>query len=323
MAIHTRTPRFYALLSIGTAIMTIALKMGAYLLTGSVGLFSDAAESIVNLLAALIAFWALTLAARPADEEHTFGHSKAEYFASGLEGALVIIAAASIAIAAWQRLQHPQPLESVGIGLVIAVLAAALNGGIAIILLRAGRRLRSVTLEADARHLLTDVWTTGGVVVAVLLVQWTGWLILDPLIGFAVAINIVWIGIRLLRETGYALLDSALPMEEQHIIGRILQPYAEQGILFHALRTRRSGPRRFVSLHVLVPGEWTVQQGHDVCEAIELAISHALTDSHVMTHLEPLEDPSAFADQGLDRGSSSGRIAQNKEARAEQLKLNK
>ncbi len=318
---HSGTPRSYALLSIAAAIATIGLKAGAYLLTGSVGLFSDAAESLVNLLAALIALWALTLAARPPDEEHSFGHSKAEYFASGLEGALVILAAASIAVAAWQRLQHPQPLESVGVGLGIAVIAATLNGGVGWTLLRAGRRLRSVTLEADARHLLTDVWTTGGVVVAVLLVEWTGWLILDPLIGFAVAINIVWIGLRLLRETGYGLLDRALPMEEQQIIGKILEPYAQQGVLFHALRTRQSGPRRFVSLHVLVPGEWTVQQGHDVCEAIELAISQALPESNVLTHLEPLEDPSAFADQGLDRETNKARASATVEAADDSLSL--
>jgi cation diffusion facilitator family transporter len=298
-----QTPRTYAVLSIVAATLTIALKFGAYLLTGSIGLFSDAAESLVNLIAALIALWALTLAARPPDEEHTFGHSKAEYFASGLEGALILLAAVSIASTAWQRLQTPQPLDNVGIGLIVTLAAAALNGFVALILRRAGRRLRSITLEADAQHLLTDVWTSAGVVVGIVLVQQTGWLILDPLIALAVAVNIVWTGVRLLRETGYGLLDSALPGVDQQIIANILARYEPQGILFHALRTRQAGPRRFVSLHVLVPGDWSVQQGHDLCEEIELAIGQALPETHVTTHLEPLEDPSAWEDQGLDRSA--------------------
>jgi cation diffusion facilitator family transporter len=295
------SPQSYAVLSIVGAILTIILKFGAYLLTDSVGLFSDAAESLVNLIAAIVALWALTLAARPPDDEHTFGHSKAEYFASGLEGALVLLAAVSIAYTAWERLQQPQPLDSIGLGLTVAVIAAALNGGIAVILLRASRRFRSITLEAESRHLLTDVWTTAGVVLGLLLVQWTGWLFLDPLIGFVVAINIVWIGIRLLRETGYGLLDSALPSDEQKMINDILDQYQARGILFHAIRTRQAGPRRFVSLHVLVPGIWTVQQGHDLCVEIELKIGRALPETNVLTHLEPLEDPSAWADLGLDR----------------------
>ncbi len=293
--------RFYALLSIATAVGTIGLKVVAYRLTGSIGLFSDAAESLVNLVAALIAFWALGLAARPPDDEHMYGHSKAEYFASGLEGALVLFAAGSITVTAWRRLQHPQPLEAVDLGLVVAVISAVLNGAVALILMRAGARLRSVTLVADARHLLTDVWTTGGVVLGVLVVDWTGWLILDPLIAFVVALNIVWTGVRLLRETGYALLDSALPATDHRVINSILAEYHARGVLFHAVRTRQAGPRRFVSLHVLVPGDWTVQHGHDLCEAIELAISRELADTTVTTHLEPLEDPSAWDDQGLDR----------------------
>lgn len=301
MGFDRRSRRWYAVISIIGAIATILLKVIAYYLTGSVSLFSDAAESVVNLLAALVALWALTLAERPPDEEHAYGHTKAEYFSSGVEGALILLAAASIGITAWDRLRAPQPLENTGIGLVVSFLAAAVNGGIALLLLRASQRLRSITLRADAVHLLTDVWTTGGVILGVLLVQWTGWLILDPIIALVVALNIVWTGIRLLRETGYGLLDSALPAEDQRIITSILTHYERNGIMFHALRTRLSGLRRFVSLHVLVPGSWTVQQGHDLCEEIELAISYALPDTTVMTHLEPLEDPSAWEDQGLDR----------------------
>lgn len=297
----TRSARSYAALSIGAAILTIALKFWAYFLTNSVGLFSDAAESVVNLIAALVALWALTLAARPPDEEHAFGHSKAEYFSSGLEGALILVAAGSIGVAAWGRLMHPQPIEQVGLGLGLTLVATAVNGGVALILLRAGRRLRSITLRADAHHLLTDVWTSGGVVLGILLVQLTGWLVLDPAIALIVAVNIVWAGFRLLRETGYGLLDTALPADEQKIIAAVLARYKEDGILFHALRTRVAGARRFVSLHVLVPGEWSVKLGHDLCEEIELAISRALPSTNVITHLEPLEDPVSWDDQDLDR----------------------
>lgn len=296
-----RSARPYAALSIGAAVLTIGLKFGAYFLTNSVGLFSDAAESVVNLLAALVALWALALAARPPDAEHTFGHSKAEYFSSGLEGALILVAAASIGTTAWSRLFHPQPLEQLGLGLGLTLVATAVNGGVALILLRAGRRLRSIALRADAHHLLTDVWTSGGVVLGVMLVQLTGWLVLDPMIALIVAANIVWAGIRLLRETGSGLLDTALPAGDQQIIAAVLAPYKEKGILFHALRTRVAGARRFVNLHVLVPGEWTVQRGHNLCEEIESAISRALPGTNVFTHLEPLEDPVSWHDQDLDR----------------------
>lgn len=297
--------RSYALLSIAAALVTMALKFGAYLLTGSVGLFSDAAESLVNLVAALVAFAALTYAARPPDEEHAYGHTKAEYFSSGLEGALILFAAAAIAYTAIPRLLHPQPLEQVGLGLALATIGAAINGGVALVLLRAGRRMRSVTLEADARHLLTDVWTTVGVLVAVVLVALTGWRILDPLIALVVAANIVWTGLRLLRETGYGLLDTALPPEDVRHIREVLARYHTQGIEYHALRTRRSGARRFVSLHVLVPGSWTVQRGHDLCEEIEATLRRALPETTIFTHLEPSEDPRAFDDQGLDRAASA------------------
>lgn len=293
--------RDYAVLSIGAALVTISLKFGAYLLTDSVGLLSDALESLVNLVAAIVALWALTFATKPPDIKHTFGHSKAEYFSSALEGALIIVAAVSIAVTAWSRLFAPQPLEQVGLGLGITIAATAINGGVALILLRAGRRLRSITLRADAHHLLTDVWTSVGVVLGILLVKVTGWLVLDPVIALVVAANIVWTGVRLLQETGSGLLDAALPVEEQEAISLLLGEYTNQGIQFHAIRTRAAGSRRFISFHVLVPGEWTVQRGHDLCEEIELAISNALPGAHITTHLEPLEDPLSWADQELDR----------------------
>ena len=293
--------RPYAILSIAAAILTIALKMGAYWLTSSVGLLSDALESIVNLVAALFAFWALSLAAKPPDDEHPFGHTKAEYFSSGLESALIMVAAVSIGVAAWQHLLNPQPLEQIGLGLVLSLVATAINGGVAWVLLKAGQRLQSVALRADAHHLLTDVWISFGVVLGLLLVKLTGWLILDPLIALAVAANIIWAGFRLLRETGSGLLDRSLPLEKQQQIKTILATYEPQGIQFHALRTRVAASQQFVTFHVLVPGSWTVQQGHQLCEEIELAIAQALANTHVMTHLEPLEDPRSWQDQDLHR----------------------
>jgi len=271
--------RSYTVLSIAAALLTIALKLGAYFLTNSVGLLSDAAESVINLIAAVMAFWALTYAALPPDDEHPYGHTKAEYFSSGLEGTLIIFAAATIAYAAWDRLLHPQPLEQLGLGLGLSILASAINGAVAYVLLGAGKRLGSVALKADGHHLLTDVWTSGGVLVALVLVSLTGWLILDPLIAFAVAINITWTGSKLLLETLSALLDRALPAVELDLINQILAPYTTQGVAFHALRTRLAGTRRFISFHLLVPGAWTVQQGHDLSEEIEMALAQALPNT--------------------------------------------
>jgi cation diffusion facilitator family transporter len=298
--------RAYAFLSVGAALATIALKTGAYLITGSVGLLSDAVESLINLAAALVAIWALTLASRPPDAEHAYGHAKAEYFASALEGLLILIAAVGIGVAAWQRLLHLRPLEQLWLGLSISLVAAAVNGAVALILLRAGRRLRSITLVADAHHLLTDVWTSAGVVVGVVLVQLTGWLVLDPLIALLVAANIVWTGARLLRDTANGVLDTALPPADQARIAAVLAPYKDAGIVFHALRTRTAGQRRFVSLHILVPGGWTIQHGHALAEQIERAIIAALPKTTVFTHLEPLEDPVSWEDQSLDRSIAQG-----------------
>ncbi|HEX2183497.1 MAG TPA: cation diffusion facilitator family transporter [Rubrobacteraceae bacterium] len=293
--------RRYAVLSIVAAVITIGLKLWAYLLTGSVGLFSDAAESVVNLVAAIAALWALIYAARPPDEEHAFGHNKAEYFSSGLESALILIAAIWIGLAAWDRLIDPQPLQNVGLGLGITVLASAINGGAALVILRAGRRLRSITLQADAHHLLTDVWTSLGVVAGIVTVQLTGWLVLDPLIALLVTANILWTGVRLLRDTAQGLLDRALPPGDREAITKVLARYEKRGIRFHALRTRASGPRRFISMHVLVPGEWTVQKGHDLSEQIERELAAVLPQSTFFIHIEPSEDPASFADQSLDR----------------------
>jgi cation diffusion facilitator family transporter len=300
-SVSPRSPRFYAVLSIAAALLTITLKVVAWRLTGSVGLLSDAAESVVNLVAALIALWALTVAARPPDESHAFGYTKAEYFASGAEGFLILAAAFGIAVAAWSRWQHPLPIADAWVGIGVSVAASFVNGAVAAALFRAGNRLRSITLRADAHHLLTDVWTSAGVIVGIALVALTGWLRLDPLIAFAVAVNIVWTGWKLVRETGLGLLDRSLPDEERRAITGALIPFQEQGILFHAIRTRVAGPRHFVSMHVLAPGDWTVQRGHDLCEAVEAAVRQALPPATVFTHLEPREDPVSWEDRGLDR----------------------
>jgi cation diffusion facilitator family transporter len=298
-SVNPPSARSYAVLSIVAALLTIALKFGAYILTDSVGLLSDAIESIVNLVAASAAFWALSYAAKPPDAEHTFGHSKAEYFSSALEGVLILVAAVSIAVTAVDRLMHPQPLEQVGMGLGLSLVATALNGGVAWILLQASRRFRSITLRADAHHLLTDVWTSIGVIVGIGLVVVTHWIVLDSLVALLVAANIVWTGVRLLRETSSGLLDSAIPAEDQGAIAHILSEYQPQGVKFHALRTRVAGSRHFVSFHVLVPGAWTVQRGHDLCEMIEQAIASALPGTDVTTHLEPVEDPVSWDDEML------------------------
>lgn len=303
--VKVHSKRFYIMLSVVAALATMTVKFLGYFLTGSVGLFSDAAESVVNLAAALVALWAITLAARPADEEHTYGHSKAEYFSSGLEGALIFVAALIIAVEAIPRLMHPQPLEQVGLGLAFSVTGAVINRMLAWFMLRAGKQQRSVALQADARHLFTDVWTTVGVLVGVAFVAITGWYILDPIIALLVTVNIIWTGTRLLHATGLGLLDTTLTKEDREHVEMILNRYRGQGIAFHALRSRQAGSRRFVSFHVLVPGTWTVLKGHRLCEAIELTIRDALPETTVFTHLEPLEDPLSFADQTLDRVSGA------------------
>ncbi len=293
----------YAGLSILAAVATIALKMTAYVLTDSVGLLSDAMESLVNLAAALMALWVLVVAARPADDSHHYGHSKAEYFSSGVEGALILVAASAIAVTAIDRLLHPQPLQQVGVGLIISVLAALINGAVAWVLLRAGRQFDSVTLRADGHHLMTDVWTSAGVVLGVGLVGLTGWQILDPLIALAVAANILWVGGRLFYGAVEGLMDASLPADEARQVLSILEKFREQHpeIGFHALRTRRAAARRFVSVHVLVPGHWSVKQGHDIAHGIECEIQERIAGSSVITHLEPIDDPISYEDVDIDR----------------------
>jgi cation diffusion facilitator family transporter len=247
----------------------------------------------------------LTVAARPPDEMHAYGYSKAEYFSSGLEGALILLAAAGIVWTAIPRLLTPQPLEHIGIGLAISVVASAVNLGVARVLLNAGKEYRSITLEADAHHLMTDVWTSAGVVLGVGTVAATGWLRLDPIIALVVAVNILRTGWQLLSRSVKGLMDATLPRAELEAIKQVLNQYESQGIQHHALRTRQAGTRAFVSLHVLVPRDWTVQRGHDLLEQLERDIRAAVPGAQLFTHLEPQGDPAAWEDVALDRKDSA------------------
>jgi cation diffusion facilitator family transporter len=291
----------YAWLSIATAVATIGLKSLAYWLTGSIGLLSDAVESLVNLVGAITALTMLTVAARPPDEDHPHGYSKAEYFSSGIEGTLIFIAAISIAVAAIERFIHPQPIEQTSIGIVISLVASVINLVVARILLRVGKAANSITLEADGHHLMTDVWTSVVVIGGIGIVASTGWQALDPLLAIAVAINILWTGFQLMRRSILGLLDSALPLGEREVVLEIFERYKQRGIDYHALRTRQAGVRRFVTAHVLVPGNWSVQRGHQLLEEIEQEIRNALSDVSVLIHLEPVEDPVSWEDIELDR----------------------
>jgi cation diffusion facilitator family transporter len=301
--VHDEQPQLtrFARISIAAAAVTIALKFGAFIITGSVGLLSDALESLVNLAAAAMALAMLTVAARPPDEEHAYGHSKAEYFASSFEGALILVAALSIAYSSAMRLLHPVPVRDAGVGVAIAAVSLVVNVVVAAMLLRAGRRYRSIALEADAHHLVADVWTTLGVIVGVSVAAGTGLHWIDPLIAIVVALNIVRIGYGLMRRSALGLLDTAIPEDDRSTVTRILERYAHEGAEYHALRTRQAGMRRFVSVHVLVPGAWSVQRGHELLERMEEEIRDAIPQSTVFTHLEPLEDPVSFEDVRLER----------------------
>lgn len=292
-----RSPRFYAWLSVATALATLALKLTAAHVTGSVGLLSDAVEGLVNLFAAILALVVLTYAAEGPDREHNFGHEKAEYFSSGIEGALIFVAAAAIVWTALPRLLSPRPLESLGVGLAIAAAAAAANGACAWAMLRGAKAHRSITLEADARHLLTDVWTTGGVVAGVVLTGVTGLLWLDPLVAIAVAVHILWTGAALMRRSFHGLMDQSIPAEDRAAIVEVLDSLKSRGCDYHELRTRRAGARSFVDVHVLVPGHLTVQEGHNLVEGLEKEVQLRLPHVEMLTHLEPIEDPRSFTDE--------------------------
>jgi cation diffusion facilitator family transporter len=291
-------------LSAAAALVTIALKATAWLLTGSVGLLADAAESLVNVVAALVAIGAVSWATKPADEEHAYGHAKAEYFSAGAEGALIMLAAVTIAVVSVERLLHPRALEEVGAGLAVSAAASAINLGVGLALMRTGRRERSIALEADGRHLLADVWTSAGVIAGVAGAALTGWRRLDALVALAVALYIVVTGSGLVRRSAGGLMDRSLSAAERGEIADVLGRFEAEGITFHAVRSRQAGSRAFISLHVLVPGAWTVQRGHDVAEDVEAALRARIPYATVFTHLEPEDDPRSFADTALDRAEA-------------------
>jgi len=286
----------YAMLSIGAALITIVLKTIAYLLTDSVGLLSDAMESIVNLVGAVIALSMLVIAAMPPDDSHMYGHSKAEYFASSAEGILILIAAAGIMWAAIGRLISPRPLEELGVGLVISAAASLVNLVVARILIATGKKHNSITLESDGQHLMTDVWTSVGVIGGIALVAVTNWNVLDPVLAILVALNIIWTGIKLLKRSVSGFMDASLPVEEQKILEDVIAIYQERGVQFHAVRTRQSAAKRFVSVHMLVPGAWSVHDAHHIAENFEGDVRSQLKDAVVYTHLEPIDDEISMQD---------------------------
>jgi cation diffusion facilitator family transporter len=292
----------FAWLSIAAAVATISLKALAWYVTGSVGLLSDALESLVNLAAAFLALSMLRLAAKQPDEDYPYGFSKAEYFSAGIEGALIVVAAAGIVYAAVPRLLAPEPLEAPLLGLGISFAASLINLGVALVLIRAGKRHDSITLEADGKHLMTDVWTSAGVIAGVALVYVTGWLRLDPLVALAVALHIIWTGVGLVRRSIAGLLDAAIGHEDQNEVNKIFTEYSRRyAVKFHALRTRRAGMRRFMSFHLLVPDEWSVARAHQLSEEIEERIRSLVPNAGVLVHIEPISDPASYDDEGLDR----------------------
>ena len=299
----TSSLRKYIYLSIAAAIATISCKLVAYLLTNSVGLLSDALESCVNLIAALVALIMINLAEKPPDERHEFGHNKAEYFSSAVEGGLIVLAAFSIIWSAVPRIIHPQPLENLGLGLLVAVGASLINLAVSIILVKNGKKNNSITLEADGKHLMTDVITSGGVLLGIVLVKLTGWLILDGIVAIGVAINIIWTGYQLMRRSALGLLDTAIPAAEVDKINQVLEKYKQQKIEFHSLMTRQAGQRKFISLHIIMPGTWNIFQGHKIAEKLENDIRMLFPDSrtNVLTHLEPIEGPASMLDISIDR----------------------
>lgn len=293
----------YVYLSIVAAVLTISLKLAAYFFTNSVGLLSDALESCVNLVAAVVALIMLNLAEKPPDEKHEFGHNKAEYFSSAIEGGLIVLAAFSIIWSAVPRIFNPQPLENIGVGLLIAVGASLINLAVSIILVKNGKKNNSITLEADGKHLMTDVLTSGGVLLGIALVKLTGWLVLDAVVAIGVALNIIWTGSQLVKRSALGLLDTALPESETDKINQVLGKYKQQNIRFHSLMTRQAGQRKFISVQLQMPGTWNIHQGHKFAEQIEKDIRMLFPESHttVFTHLEPVEDPVSMLDIGIDR----------------------
>lgn len=296
----------YGWLSLAAALIVFVIKLIAWRMTDSVGLLSDALESTVNIVAAVIALIALRTVRRPPDAQHHFGHGKAEYFSALIEGVMILVAAGLIIWTAVSRLLNPVALEDLGPGLAVSALSSVINAAVAVLLIRAGRTHRSLVLVADGKHILTDVWTSIGVLVGVGLVAVTGWLRLDPIVAILVACNIIWTGVGLVRESTSGLMDRALPQDEHDEIVEVLTRFSSDTVQFHALQTRGAGQFRFASVHVLVPGAWSVQQGHDLVEQIELTVASELPGMVLTTHLEPIEDPASWDDVHEGRHQAPG-----------------
>ena len=296
----------YAMLSIAAAVVTFLLKLVAWHLTGSVGLLSDALESLANLAAALVALASLAVAMKPEDDDHAHGHSKAEYFAAGVEGALIMVAALVIGWEAVDRFFTPHQITQPVLGLTVSMGASLINFLVAGVLMRVGRKRRSVALAADAKHLMTDVWTSIAVLVAVALVALTGWSWLDPLIGLLLAFHIIVTGVKLVNQSLHGLMDTAVDPGELEAIRNVLDKYSDDGVQYHALRTRQAGSLKFMSVHLLMPGEWSIDRGHDLSEQVENDLRNAIPGLVVVTHLEPIEDPVSWDDMGLERGNGTG-----------------
>jgi cation diffusion facilitator family transporter len=289
-------------LSIAAGVATILLKFYAYHITGSMGFMSDALESFVNLFAAVFGLVMLNISQKPADEGHEFGHSKAEYFSSAMEGALILIAALSIILSAIPRIIEPKPLENLNTGLLFSLLASVVNLVVGLTLIKNGKEKRSLLLEADGRHLMTDVWTSAGVIAGIVIVKFTGWLIIDPVIAILVALNIIYTGYKLIGRSASGLMDATIPEEDLRKIRVYLDSLQEKQIEYHSLMTRTAGQRKFISLHLLVPGEWTVKQGHDCADDVEETIIGLFDEPvTVSTHIEPVGDPSSMKDIGIVR----------------------
>ncbi len=305
-----RRLRIPILLSIVAAVLTLALKFAAYFLTGSVALLSDAAETLVNVVAASVAYFSLLYAAQPVDPEHTYGHEKIEFFSSGLEGVLILVAAAGIIWHALQHLLAPEMPEALGWGIAACALATVINLTVAWLLLRVGRAHRSIVLEADGQHLMTDVWISVGVIVGIGLIAATGLPVFDPICALLVAGNIVWTGCHLLRRSFDGLMDRALPDEEQAALRQVIQQHLAAGMTYHALRTRRAGARRFVDFHLLVPGKMSVKEAHDTAEQIEAAVGASFAGMEVTVHIEPIEERAAWEDSALVQLEQAARQAE-------------
>ena len=291
--------RWLIALSIAAALVTMALKTIAWRLTGSVGLLSDAAEAGVNLVAAVTAGFCLWFSARPVDANHTYGHDKIEFFSSGLEGVLVMVAAVGIFWLAAERLWAPAELHALDVGLLVSVAATAVNFGVAVLLLRVGRAKESIVFEADGQHLMSDVWTSAAVAAGVALVWLTGVQMLDPLCALFVAGSILWTGFGLVRRSFDGLMDHALPVAEQAKVRTAIESRMQPGVTYHALRTRQAGSRRFVDFHLLVPGATSVHEAHETAEAIEAAIRQQYPEAEIVIHIEPIEAPEAWSDSPM------------------------